>query len=513
MKNELRFYFAVFMRRFHYFAIVATLIAAAAITIARLLPPVFVASANLVVEASQIPDELAAPTVRTAASEELQIIRQKLMTRANLLEIARKHDVLADAPELTPDQIVNEMRSSTKIIQTSGRGQANFMEISFEARSGRIAQQVVNEFVTIVLQENVEARTDRAEKTLEFFEVEVERLGNELEQQSAKILEYKNANSDALPETLDYRLTQQAAIQTQLATARSEIKNLHDQKRRLVELFEATGSLGPTGAVNLTPDQRKLQQLEDSLTNALAVYAPENPKVKLLEAQVAQQRAVVEREAGITGANSVNSAASILNVQLADIDGRIEVLEDLALQLDGQLKVLVDSIERTPGVTIALDGMQRDYNNTQSQYNRSVDGLSKAATGERIELLAKGRRIAVIDPATVPNEPSKPNRILIAVGGTTFGILAGLALVFAIEFLNSSIRRPTDIRRNLGITPLATVPYVYTPLEMVMRRAVTTAVFVGLVAGLPLALYAVHTYYLPLDLIYEKIAARIGNIL
>ena len=89
----------------------------------------------------------------------------------------------------------------------------------------------------------------------------------------------------------------------------------------------------------------------------------------------------------------------------------------------------------------------------------------------------------------------------------------GIAVVAALEFLNTSIRRPTDIRRNLGITPLATVPYVYTPMEMVMRRATVATVFVLLVAGIPLALYAVHTYYLPLDLIYEKVASKLGKLL
>jgi hypothetical protein len=82
-----------------------------------------------------------------------------------------------------------------------------------------------------------------------------------------------------------------------------------------------------------------------------------------------------------------------------------------------------------------------------------------------------------------------------------------------MAFLNSAIRRPVDIVRQLGITPIVTVPYIRTPMEMVMRRAVFVLVFFVLVIGLPSMLFAVHTYYMPLDLIYERIAGTILGVL
>jgi uncharacterized protein involved in exopolysaccharide biosynthesis len=96
MKSEIRFYFAVFVRRLHYFLVVFTLVSAASLTIAKILPPVYQSRARLLVESSQIPIELAAPTVRTGAPEALEIIEQRLMTRVNLLEIARAQNVFAD---------------------------------------------------------------------------------------------------------------------------------------------------------------------------------------------------------------------------------------------------------------------------------------------------------------------------------------------------------------------------------------------------------------------------------
>lgn len=512
MKSTLLFYIAIFMRRIHYFILIFGVIAALSVTVAKILPAVYLASSGLLIEGSQIPSQLAAPTVITAAAEELQIIEQRLMTRVNLLSIARDLNVFGDMGTMSADEIVTGMRDQTTIRRSTGNGQATLMNISFEADTGPVAANVVNRYVTIILQDNAEVRADRAGKTLEFFEVEVERLGNELEKQNAAILAFNNENSDALPQTLNYRLTQQSTLQARLATTERDMDLLREQKRKLIEIFDATGTVGPVANANLTPEQQKLAQLEDQLRTALAVYTPENPKVRILQAQVAQQQSVVNTQSGASQTGPITQS-SMLDIQLADIAARLDVFKQQRELVLDQLATLEDSIDRTPAVTIALASYDRDYQNIQAQYNRAVNGLSQAATGERIELLAKGRRISVIDPATVPNEPARPNRMLIAVGGSLFGAMLGFVVIIGLEFLNNSIRRATDIANHLGITPIATVPYIRTPVEMVFRRAGFVAAFIILVVGLPAALFAIHTYYLPLDLIYDQIATKVSDLL
>ena len=65
---DLRFYFALLLRRLPYFLIFTVAGAAVGVTLALTLPPSFEAQARLVVESEQIPDELAASTVRTEAT-------------------------------------------------------------------------------------------------------------------------------------------------------------------------------------------------------------------------------------------------------------------------------------------------------------------------------------------------------------------------------------------------------------------------------------------------------------
>lgn len=507
MKKEIQFYVAIFLRRIHYFLIVFGITAVAAVSVARLLPPVYNATAKLLVESAQIPGNLAESTITTTSIEQLQIIEQRLMTRANLLDIARKFNVFSDSGTMTADAIVTEMRDATRISRTGGREQATLMTISFNSNKAVVTANVVNEYVTLLLRDNLAIRAERATDTLEFFEQEVQRLDSELAAQSQKIIAFKNANAEALPETLTYRLSQQTSLQERMASFAREISGLREQKQRLIEIFEVTGRVFAPIADNLSPEQRQLAALQSELNSALVIYSAANPRIRLLKAQIAQ----LESQVGAvpTVGDQTTTPQTLLDLQLVEIDTRIEQLEAQNALAVAEQERLSETIDRTPANAIVLDGLNRDYDNIQMQYNSAVGRLATAATGERIELLAKGQRIAVLEAATVPSKPNSPNRVKIAGGGIFLGALAGGGLVFLLELMNRAIRRPRDVTKHLGITPIATVPYVRTPMELVMRRAIFVGLFALVVVGLPAVLFAVHTYYLPLDLILDQVVSRL----
>ena len=136
--------------------------------------------------------------------------------------------------------------------------------------------------------------------------------------------------------------------------------------------------------------------------------------------------------------------------------------------------------------------------------------LARAQTGERIELLSKGERISVIEPGVPPTEPSSPNRLLISGGGVGLGIVLAVGLFLLLEMTNRAIRRPVDLTRGLSIQPLATIPYLETSGGKARRRALQTILILGLALGIPAALWAVHTFYLPLELIIDRLLNWFG---
>lgn len=514
--DNLKYYFSLFLRRLPYFLVVATILSAVSVTVALSLPPAYVSRMQLIVESPQIPDELAPSTVRTPPLEQLQVMEQKLLTRSNLLDIARRLEVLPDLDQMNPDQIVAAMRSRTDIRLDSGRNTLPLMTITFEAPTARSTAAVLNEYLTLIQQEDSDFRRGRSGETLEFFVQEVERLSALLDQQGARILEFKQANTSALPDSLEFRLSQQALLQERSSELERDIAALQRQREQLVQLFEQTGRVATVGSeVPLSPNEQRLIELQDELDQALAIYSPENPRVTLLRARVEQIKSSIANAAPSLDAASPDDPAESspptpLDIQLIEVDSRIAVLSEQNTNIKTRLVSINENIERTPEIAITLDELERKYEGIQAQYNQAEERLSRAQTGDRIETRSRGQRISVIEQPAVPSQPTKPNRMLIAGGGTVFGILAGLALIVLLEAMNTTARRPEDLVKRFGITPFTTIPYIRTRQQTFFQRSLKLLLIFAILTGIPAAIYAVHVYYLPLDLIADKVMNKLG---
>lgn len=514
----MKFYLSLLLRRLHWVLLLLVIGSGIGLALAKLLPPHYAARAVLIVESEQIPGNLAETTVRTGAVEQLQIIQQRILARDRLLEMANQLQIYSqpgDNPALrmSPDDMLHDLRERIRIQTTGGSGRrgeaenALIVTVSFDAETAAKSAQVTNEIVTRLLAENVRIRTAVAGQTLEFFESEVNRLETALTKKGGEILTFQEANLNSLPDSLDFRRSQQAGAQERLAQVDREIAALRDRRARLVELFETTGQVpaAATPATSLTPEQRQLNALKDELQRQLLVLSPQNPKIKMLEAQIASLQATVS-----VGTGQPSAGLSPYEIQLADLDGQIESLQVQKQQLEDTLADLQKTIEATPGNAITMAQLQRDFDNLRAQYNQAVAARAQAQTGDTLEVMSKSQRISVIEQAVAPSQPESPNRPLIVAAGIGGGLALGLGLVLLLELLNRKIRRPVDLVNRLGITPFGVIPLIRTRQERIRQRAMRLSVLALIGIGLPVLLWYVHTFITPLDLMVERGLMRTG---
>lgn len=510
--TDIKFYLQVFVRRLPYFLVVFLFITAAGLSLAVMMPAVYRASSTILVEPGQISEDLAQSTVEVESMQVIQIIRERLTARETLLDVARRYDVFADAGPMTATDTAAAMRARLEFSAKNlgdRRDPAPAIELAFEAPDPALAADVTNEFVTLVLQANQRLRTDRATDTLQFFENEVERLGSELDRISGDILAFKNDNLDALPESLEFRRAEQSRLQERLVQLERETATLRESRARLIEVYESTGRLVETQRV-LSPAEQELQRLRAELEQQLVVFSDSNPRIVLLKNRVAALERQVAAQSGADDTTPANPATGELDLQLRDYDARLAYLDSETERLRTELAALSESIRATPVNEIQLSALERRYENIQGQYNTAVARLASAATGERIELLSKGERFSVVEQAVPPTSPDRPNRLLIAAASVVAGIGAGLGLVLLLELLNGAIRRPEDLARKLDIQAFGAVPYIRTRREVLVKRAVIGSAVVTAVVILPAVTYAVHVYYMPLDLLLMQVAERTG---
>ena len=517
---DLRFYLRRFLGRLPWFLVFLAIGTAGGVTAARLLPPVYVAEARLLFESAQIPGELAPSTVRMQAMEHIQIIQQRILTRANLIDLANRLEVYAPRGDMparrpAPDEIVADMRARINISVTGGTGargggsQATLIRVSFRDPNPALASAVANEVVTMILDQSVRMRTTMSGQTLEFFQQEVQRLDRELANQSGRIVEFRNANRDALPDSLDFRRRQQETEQERLLQIERNEAALTERRARLVEMFEATGEI-TTSEQTLTDDQRRLRSLRNERDQALAVMSPQNPRLRVLDARIAALERQVAEQA-VEGAGAGGTPQDMLfQMQIGDIDAQLDRLAEDRARVTARLEQLDQTIAATAGNAIALATLQREYSNVQTQYNQAVAARAQAETGDTIEAMARGQRISVIEQAATPRAPSQPNRQVIAAGGIGAGAALGLGLIALLEFTSRRIRRPADLTARLRITPIATLPYMRSRGETLRRAVLIGAAVLVVLTAIPAGLWAIDTHVRPLDQIMAQAVRATG---
>lgn len=516
MKAHLMFYGRLMMRRAPIMLALFLLCSIAGYLIALRVPTTFTTSARLLLQAQEISSDLAASTVQITALEELRLLQTQVTRRAILIDVAHEYDVFENINQMSPDLVVSRMNDALLIEVSGGPSRARgpqpaLMEISFTARTGQIAADVVNEMITLIETESVTIRQGSADQTLAFFERQVENLAADLEESSADIAEYQAANADALPEDQPFRLQRQAVLQQLLTSSERELRSLAESRTRTIEIFNASNGT-VTGAPQ-SPLEIELEQRRAELRRALINFSETNPQVVQLQRQIAQLEDELANQVVLpetTDTPQQEGLSPILRIQLADIDSRIEELEGEMADAQAELSELEGAINRSPAVGVQLNRLQRSYDLIQLQYDNMRGSLTRARIGGQVEQSGRGQRVEPLDLPGVPSSPSSPGRALISAAGSGVGLLLAGMFFVLLEFLNRTVRRPSELVRALDITPLATIPYIETHRQRFLRRSMRVAVTLAVLVGLPALLWAVDQNVMPLNELAFQVMQRAG---
>lgn len=522
---EVSFYWQLLKRRLPIIIIFTFVGAMLGIFFALTLPTVYNSRAVMIVETAQIPDELASSTVQTGEKEAIQIISQRIMSRDVLLELANDLGIYKDNPNIGADGKVADMRQRISIVTEGGQRNrfgprdATVVTVRFGSGDPVLSSDTVNELVTLMLQTNLEMRTAVARQTLDFFNQEVERYESELSQLSARLLEFQESNIESLPDSLEFRREQQSRFEERLLELERNQINLQDRRSQLVSLYETTGTtqfdtatrqIADLPTRQLRPAEQRLAQLRAEYESQVGILSENNPRMVFLRSQIETTEQRVAELPALQDDTSFadaakDQAASLYEIQLADIDAQIAYIDDQREATRAQIVSLNKTIEATPGNAVTLAALERSYAAVQAQYNQAIASKARAETGSIIESMSRGQRISVIEQAVPPERPSSPNRPLVSAAGVAAGFCLALAIVLVLELLNNTLRRPEDIKKQLGIEPFATIPYIMTPNEVINRMFRSLILAVVITAALGGVAWYVDQNVTPLLPLFERV--------
>jgi len=491
--------------------------------VAYVLPPVYESTAKILVESQQIPVDLARSTVTASAAERLQLIEQRLMTRENLLDIAERLDLFADRPGLTPTEKVDRIRDATSFDSVPFNDNPRYrgpevlsaFTITYASDKAAQAARVANEYVTMVLEQNLRTRNKRAAETKDFFSAEVKRLAGELGTLEAHIAAYKQEHEAALPESQEFRLNELSGLQERSFEREQRRLRLEEERRTLQDSLRARQN-GTAPRAKLTPEEQDLSDLKRVLVQKRGLFSESHPEVRSLTARMAALESAIaatrmEPKAEDTEATNAAELELVqLRRQIALIDRQLDLIAEQQAAAERRRAALEASVAAAPKIEMALNAFNRRYEDLQTQYQIAVRKEAEAETGEKLEINKQAESFEVIEQAQVPEKPVAPKRALIAIGGSVASLAAALGLAVLLELMNASIRTTADLERLLQIHPIVSVPYIRTREEVRRRRLLWGLRLLTAAVLLSALLFAIDQFYLPLELIWQRAIDRIG---
>ena len=242
--------YEIIKRRALYFILPFLAVLAIGSLITLAWPGRYISEGKILVQSQEIPSELVRPTVTSLANERIQVIEQRIMTRDNLMTIAKKYQISQRSWQgalLSGTDLVDFLKARTRIkplelTLPTERKQAIAFSVGFEYEQPQIAMRVANELVTMILTEDARARTSFASETTKFLERDVQRLEAQLNVLDSQVAELKRRPGSLLTDFSSSPSDESkglSALKAELVLKNAIYSDSHPDVRALKKRIEA----------------------------------------------------------------------------------------------------------------------------------------------------------------------------------------------------------------------------------------------------------------------------------
>ena len=567
-------YLAAFRRRRGMIILIAGIVFILGLITAFVWPPTYASSATILIEEQEIPSELVQSTVTSYASQRIQVISQRVMTRSNLLGIMDKYGLYQkERQRETTEEVLADMRDDINLDMINadvmdprtGRPTAATIAftVGFEGKDPQLVQKVANELTTLYLNENLRTRTEKAEETTSFLTEESKRLGAEISRLETALAEFKEKNANELPELKDLNTQVLDRTERDISDIDTQIRTLEERKIYLegqLATLDPYGSSGQvlspaarlqqlrteyiayasryspnhpdvvsrkreiealekeTGIVENTSEKRaRLDALQKELVVAEKTYTDEHPDVKNLKRQIASLEEEIRNPPPAAAtkpapANPDNPAYISLKAQAEAADSEIRSLKIKRAQLSDKLTEYEQRLQQTPQVEREYRGLVRDFENSTRRYQEIKSKQMTAEVAQAMEKERKGEKFTLIDPPILPEKPISPNRPAIIFLSLVLALGAGVGSAAAAESMDSAVRGAKGVISILNTAPLAVIPYLASDADIGRERKRRWLIIGGVIAGIIVVLLLINFLYSPLDVLWFRGLRKIDTI-
>jgi capsular exopolysaccharide synthesis family protein len=344
------------------------------------------------------------------------------------------------ADKAVPEEVLKnfEERLTVEPVKRS-----RLIEVTFESNDPNTAAQVVNTLTSAYIDANLEARWQAAQKASDWLSQQLLGMKAKLEKSEDELQKYGRGNGLLFLET--EKGTSENIVVQRLRELQQELTKAQADryaKESLYRLLEERNYAELPGVF----DNRLIQELTARLADLQreqsrlsANFNPNYPRVKELQSQIDESKAMLEAE-------RTRAAGGIANDYKAAVSHE-EMLQKAFTEQERQANDIA-------GKSVQYNILKREADTNKQLYVGLLEKLKETGVSSSL----KATNIRVVDPAYPPTKFARP-RILLDLSITLIvGMCLGIAAAFLQEHLDNTLKSSEDIERFLQIPSLGAVP-------------------------------------------------------
>lgn len=468
-----------------------------ALIAAVFIPRTFQATGTIMIQGQNVPESVVPTQVQVSVDERINNIKQRVLTRESLLNIANKNNIFSGNDRfLSSIELVQRMRDKVNVeligldtVHGAKSGTATIaFNLSFQDRSPKIAYQVTNDLVALFLNWNVTLQTENATDTTIFLTQVAEKQKQEVERLNGLVSEYKQQHGNALPEMTGMHM----------ATLQTDEINLNTVEQKYSALEAQLSGNGDDSSISLAALKAKLLVLSSTYNDSHPEIVALKLKIATLETENATQIVPHESDSTTSQPPKVNST----NSKLEALARQRQILQDRIAQNKA-------AIFQAPEVAQGLEVITSERDSAQKRYEDILNKLQSAQMAEKLKSENKSDRFVLLEPPVMPDKPFKPNPVKIIVMGFFLAIASSGGMLMALMAIDGQIRGVDALEHVLGTRPLAVIPYLVLREEEVRRKRNIKISILATGLGLIVIALLLQFFYMPLNELFMKILAKI----
>jgi uncharacterized protein involved in exopolysaccharide biosynthesis len=210
--------------------------------------------------------------------------------------------------------------------------------------------------------------------------------------------------------------------------------------------------------------EQQLSGLQDLLSTLESRYTEEHPDVVKTKSQIEELKKQIAAgprpDSGIPSRASKIEPAQIQHLRLrlrqADLD--IEDLSKRQTQIQNRINTLQGKLQSTPAVEQEYKELTRNHQTALEFYNDLLRKQDQSEIAGDLNHQQEGEHFNVLDPPSLPLEPSFPKPLFFAGGGLVAGLLLGAGIIYLLAALDKAMHTILDVEYCLKLPVLAALP-------------------------------------------------------